>query len=104
MVLPMDSPTSAKIRRSDRIRTKIPVTVLLDPQAHMILHHTYTVDVSKFGMRLLANFKLSPGQEVEVTSTAYPRYVFRSRVVWVRITNGNEAFEAGLEFLNPLPV
>jgi hypothetical protein len=96
--------THITARRFGRIFARIPVTLLLDPQNRMVLHDTVTIDLSARGARVRAKVPLWPGQKVEVMPTTDPKYAVPSRVIWVRANATDSRGEAGLEFMEPLPV
>ena len=59
-----------------------------------------TIDLSQRGLRLLANFALRPGQDIEAILYAGASDGKFYRVVWVRKSeSGHTEYEAGLELL-----
>ncbi len=90
-------------RRSERIFTSIPVTLLVDVDGRKVAWDAYTVDLSQLGVRVRAHVALTPGQTVEVVPSEGPKYAVRSRVVWVGEADSGRDAQAGLEFLSPFP-
>jgi hypothetical protein len=59
------------LRRSTRVRVRIPVTVMgILPNGATFAEQTCVVSVSKFGAELMTGYPLEPGMEVRLRSKA----------------------------------
>jgi hypothetical protein len=91
-------------RRSERKPAKIAVILLVESEVGQVEHEAYTSDLSQYGVRLQSGIPLSPGQLVGVIPTNGPGFGLRGRVIWTGRAESDLAGEAGLEFLQPLPI
>ncbi len=90
-------------RRLKRSPTKIPATLVVDPEGEREKHPCRMVDISQAGLRLEANVGLKLGQVVEVVPSEGARHAVRCCVVWVGKPGSHQEGESGLQILGPLP-
>lgn len=95
----MPEGTHFVIRRSERKRVKIPVTLVVGSED--VGHAAMTIDLSSEGMRLQSDATLLPGQPVRLHLAVYPEHFVKARVAWVGKADSAEAGQAGFEFLIP---
>ena len=93
-------------RRSERVASRIPVTLLAKSMGLEFEQPASTIDLSKHGLRI-QTFEplnparpLSPGQPVCVLGSRGARLKY-CQVVWVRAVESDGPVQAGLEFLSP---
>lgn len=86
------------MRRSTRVRVRIPVAVTgTFPDGESFTEQTYVVTVSKFGARLKSRHALSPGMEIRVKPEAGSADAL-FRVVWAEGGRGSSC-EAGIQYV-----
>jgi hypothetical protein len=93
----------AKPRRSDRIRARMAIVLLMDAEEGEVRSDAETVDFSEHGCRVEASAGLSQGQLIQITPSDSPELSIPARVVWVGAPASDMSGEAGLEFLQPFP-
>lgn len=99
----MSSESQPIARRSVRRPLKLAVILLAESDGEKIQREAYTSDLSEHGLRVQTDVALSPGQIVQVLPCNGLEYAMPGRVIWVGEPRSDEAGEAGLEFLRPLP-
>ena len=87
-------------RRSERIRGIFPMPLRLKPGGEDCEHLGFTVNISQDGIRIRTRLGLTAGQALDVVAGGAGRLQANCRVVWVCPTGYEQAWEAGLEFLN----
>jgi hypothetical protein len=98
----MDTRSRYIQRRSERMRARIPVTLLIAAKGAQVMHEAFIVDFSRLGARVKGRnytLPLLPAQEVIIIPSEGPGYSLPSRVVWIGSTGSGHEGEAGLEFL-----
>ena len=95
---PFDKP-----RRSERLRARMAIVLLMDAEEGELRADAETVDLSQHGCRIEGSAELSQGQLVQITPSDSPELVIPARVVWVGAPASDMAGEAGVEFLRPFP-
>jgi PilZ domain-containing protein len=89
-------------RRSDRVATRAPATLLLKSENGQTACQANAIDTSPHGVRIQTNcLPLVPGQTVEVIMTEDQKCSARGRVVWVRPSSSDRTIQLGLEILSP---
>lgn len=88
-----------KPRKAERVDTRIPLTLLLGPEAYAVEWAATATDVSAQGARILTKALLGSGQVVVMRSRNGGARPLLARVVWVS-GRAAEPTHAGLEFLN----
>jgi len=89
-------------RRSERVATKVPATLLVKSESGQTACKADEIDTSQHGVRIQTNcFSPVPGQTVEVILTEAQKRSARGRVVWVRPSPSDRTFQFGLEILSP---
>jgi hypothetical protein len=100
----MAQATGGANRRSPRIFVRCSVDVVAGSQGANNFGPAATVDFSNFGARVQTRVALVPGDRVNlIWHGATPRS-FPSQVRWSSPARSEQWHEAGLQFLNPLPV
>jgi hypothetical protein len=90
-------------RRFKRTPTRMPVTLLVEPDRNRLDLDAPVVDSSQQGLRVRVDTALTPGATVWVIPNTSSGYNERCRVVWIRKASTDNEGEAGLEFVNPIP-
>jgi hypothetical protein len=90
-------------RRRNRIRARLPITLLIESQDQKISYKTSTIDFSPLGIRVQAKIHLRPGQCASVIPGDHPGESIRTIVVWVGPEGSALEGEVGLRFLDHLP-
>jgi len=87
------------LRRSARVRVRIPVTVTgVLPSGAPFTEETYVVSVSKFGAKLRTDYPLERGMEIRLRSKARPEDAL-FHVVWVGREDTLRAGEVGIQYV-----
>src|SRR5579859_1020504 len=91
-------------RRSERVATKVPATLLVKSESGQTVCPANAIDSSQHGVRIQTDYvPLVPGQTVEVELTGDDRRSAVGRVVWVRPSLSDRTFQLGLEILSSHP-
>jgi len=91
-------------RRSERVASRIPVTLLANSMGLEFEQPASTINLSKHGLRIQTLDSLSsarpvnPGQALYVLTSHGARLGY-CRVVWVQAVESDRPVQAGLEFL-----
>ena len=99
----MREPSSAELRRSQRIPTTVPIRLEVEAEGFRVEREASTVDLSLRGIRVRTPLALLPGDTVGVIPKRDFQHAIRARVVWVRRAWTDLWSIAGLEFLENLP-
>jgi hypothetical protein len=100
----MDMVPHSDRRSFKRTPTRMPVTLLVETQCSRLDLDAAIVDSSRDGIRVRVDAALSPGATVWVIPNTSSGYNERCRVVWIGKAGSENEGEAGLEFVNPIPV
>ncbi|MBI3661717.1 MAG: hypothetical protein HY234_01510 [Acidobacteria bacterium] len=60
----VEESTAAPVRRSERVRTRVPVTLIWHEDQHRRYEASHTVSVSRFGCLVRSRYNLQPGTTV----------------------------------------
>jgi hypothetical protein len=93
----------AKPRRSERMRARMAIVLLMDAEEGEVRSDAETVELSQHGCRIQGGVGLTQGQLIQITPADSPELVIPARVVWVGAPASDMAGEAGVEFLRPFP-
>ena len=95
----MSSNPVPPLRRSARVRVRIPVIVTGElPDGTPFTEKTCVVSVSKFGAKLKTDYPLKPGTEIRLKSKArYEDALFQ--VVWTGRDGTLRAGEVGIQYV-----
>ncbi len=74
----IDERAVPRIRRSERVRAHVPVTLIWHEDNHRQLEHTYTVAVSRYGCKVLCRCTLPLGSTI--------RLEYRERMILGKIS------------------
>ena len=83
-------------RASRRTPTKLPVSLLVDPEGKSEIIPCQAVDISLGGFRLKVDVALKPGEVVRVIPREGLQYAVSCHVVWVGKPGSTHEGEAGL--------
>lgn len=87
------------LRRSTRVRVRIPVTVMgVLPSGVAFAEETAVVSVSKFGAELMAGYPLEPGMEIRLRSKARPDEAL-FQVVWAGREGTLRTGKVGIQYV-----
>jgi len=100
----MNQATETSTRRSDRIYVRMPVEIVVDSQGNKVSHAAATVDFSTHGARVQTKAALVLGEQVRFIWSGAKPLQLQSRVVWSAPGRPEQWAEAGLQFLEPLPI
>jgi hypothetical protein len=78
--------------------------LLMDADGESLQTEALSLDYSQYGLGLRSAEKLAVGQTVSVVPAEGSQYAVRARVVWVGQASSDNESQAGLEFLEPLPI
>lgn len=92
------------IRASNRIYVRVPVEIAVDANGTTISYAASTVDFSALGARVETDSPLPPGARVNFIWTGPAQRPVPSLVVWSAPAHLDQGHQAGLRFLEPLPV
>ncbi len=87
--------TTAKVRRSERVRTHVPVTLIWHEHEHRQIENTYTVAVSRFGCKVLCRCTLAPGTSVRLE---YDRRIILGKISYSLKDYATKLTELGIGF------
>ena len=93
----------AKPRRSERIRARMAIVLLMDAEEGEVRSDGETVELSQHGARIESPGRLTQGQLIQITPSDTPEFFIPARVVWVGAPASDLAGQAGVEFLQPFP-
>ena len=93
----MSTPHAKQVRRSKRVVTKTPASVVIDLASRPTRIPCLILDRSREGFRLRLNSRLRRGQAVEVISHDDPLNIIPCRVVWVGKLGSKQEGEVGLQ-------
>jgi len=91
-------------RKSTRRPLRLAVVLLMQSPDGETMNEGYTIDVSQHGCRIEGASPITEGQLVRLLPWETPDGAIAGRVVWVGEPASNLAGEAGIEFLQPLPL
>jgi PilZ domain-containing protein len=91
----------AEARRSQRLPSKMSMTLVLELEGKKVRYKGRLVDVSTLGVRVRSGGALAAGQSVELILTEGSWNVYPCRVVWVGATAPESTSDAGLEYKTP---
>jgi hypothetical protein len=92
------------IRASGRIYVRVPVEIAVDSNGTTTSYAASTVDFSALGARVQTDSPLAPGARVNIIWTGPAPRSVPSQVVWSAPAHLDQGHQAGLRFLEPLPV
>jgi PilZ domain len=93
----------AKPRRSERMRARMAIVLLMDAEEGQFRSDAETVELSQHGCRIQGGVGLTQGQLIQISPSDSPELFIPARVVWVGAPASDMAGEAGVEFLQPFP-
>ena len=88
-------------RKSRRILVRLPVNLIVDTPGGRETHPASALDLSDLGLRVSSTAALTSEQIVGVILNKNPE---RCRVAWTGPPGTPKSGQAGLQFLDPLPV
>ena len=89
----------AERRASERRSVETPVGIY--NEADGIYQQAMTVDLCDRGAKVRGDIRLTPGEFIDLILKATPTQAVSSKVVWAKRADGQNAGEAGLEFMEP---
>ena len=92
------------IRASSRIYVRVPIEIAVDSNGTTTSYAASTVDFSALGARVQTDSPLAPGERVNIIWTGPASRSVPSQVVWSAPAHLDQGHQAGLRFLEPLPV
>ena len=98
----MDVDQQPERRRSERVPSRIPITLALKYQDWEFQQSACAVDISREGLRIRTEPALNEGHGIYFFSNEGIMYPGCCRVVWVRTEGSDGMCEAGLELLPQL--
>ena len=99
----MREPSSAELRRSQRIPTTVPIRLAVEAEGFRVEREASTVDLSLRGIRVRTPLALLPGDTVGVIPKRDFQHAIPARVIWAQLAGADMWSLAGLEFLETLP-
>jgi hypothetical protein len=98
----MEPVPPALLRRAQRVSATIPVSLVVESGDSTVERDAYTVDLSRYGVRIRTAHALSPGEKIAIIPSGDSGQTIPGRVVWVQRGEFGRGSLAGLEFLSPL--
>jgi PilZ domain len=98
----MSNENPADRRQCQRSASSEAVMLTIDSDQGGTTYRALTVDISPQGARLQTDVYLRSGQHVTLTRENGVAQTLPSQVVWAAATQGNQARQVGVVFLQPI--